>query len=186
MGNLMPSRQELLQRVFAGVSHEELREELETDANRPKLLRRLASIPVRTPEWWERVLGWWLLVFWTAFAMVYSVGILLGPGRHNAIGLAALALSLLLTIQVWRRNGSAYGAGAVWITVSLGVEWWGYWTALDATGHLDRVISIEAIIVTACMSLAVASMLVLWQRLFPHVTVLGRHRHSPQRRVAWL
>lgn len=181
MSDQMPSRGELRRRVFGGVSHDELRRELESRENHQALLRRLASVPSRAPLWWESVIGAWLLLFWSVYIVVYSLGTAFG--HPSASGLFAWGIAVLFAVQIWIRNGAAYGAAAVWLAVSIVVEWRGYLSSAAAANGDVAQIRIEATVVTVLMTLTVAALLVLQRRLFPHVTFFGRHRASDERRV---
>jgi hypothetical protein len=182
MTDSIPRRRELRRRVLAGASHEELRQEVETDTNRAGFLRRMASIQVRAPSWWERLLGAWLLFFWAFFALVYLVDLISDLDGANASKIAGSLLGVLLAIQVWLRNGAAYGAGAAWIVAALALDWWQYAESVrngDASGVSGSVM----IVATGIVLATAMAMVVLQRRLYPHVTFTGRHRASPERRI---
>lgn len=162
------------------MSHEAIVSELACDDDPLLVLRRMASIPARKPTWWERVLGAELLVFWALFGLMYAVDLATSLAEMTFAGLGGSLIGILFAVQVWLRNGAAYGAGALWILFAAAYDWWLWMDAPDDSWD----VSLAAMGWWTAVLVGTALIMVLLQRrLFPHVTFIGQHRASPERRI---
>ena len=181
-GDPIPARRELMRLVRSGVPHAAIRDEAETEGNRAALLRALATVPLRRGSWWEALLWGALAGFWTLYLLIYSLGTFTDLESVGA-GLFAWILGLLFTVQVWRRNGAMYFAGALWLCAGLFIDWWEYWAALDTGGELYGLTYDGMLWITWITLGAAAGMVLLWKRLFHHVRPWGQHRESAEQRI---
>ncbi len=176
-------RSALRRRIMSGESHAGLRRDLESVADERSVGRLLASIPLRRPTWWERILDLWVLCFWSLYILAATLGTFVDNSLTIGAGVSYV-VTALFAYQVLRRNGALYAPASLWLVYHLFMEWQLYLGDDGRTGTDPYGTTLQDVLLwTVAVALAIGAMLIVKHRLFGHVTLLGAHRDLGEERI---